>query len=289
MSSYPSIAPSTWKWAWMFVWIRRQVLLVPEAILLLTLICLHVTLDGPVFTTLLSPTIAAWFGCRTALILSARRALQHTRYARAERLVQLALWLYPYSADAMALRGAILMAQGRMAEAEFALCQAIAFYPGQATLHVARSGALLEMDRGAEAYCEATRALLLDPGCAAAYLHLAQAAQQMGEPDEVIETHLRMGLRVTPTPTDEAALRCTLAAFLVDQHRPAEARLTLAGIEVLLARCAAPQQAGLHYYLGELRHTVGDTEAAHHHFRLSEALDPHGRYAAAAWRAARWS
>ncbi len=289
MSSYSSIAPSTWKWAWMFVWIRRQVLLVPEAILLLTLICLHVTLDGPVFTTLLSPTIAAWFGCRTALILSARRALQHARYARAEQLVQLALWLYPYSADALALRGAILMAQGRMAEAEPALCQAIAFYPGQATLHVARSGALLEMDRGAEAYCEATRALLLDPGCAAAYLHLAHAAQQMGEPDEVIETHLRMGLRVTPTPTDEAALRCTLAAFLVDQHRPAEAWLTLAGIEVLLARCAAPQQAGLHYYLGELRHTVGDTEAAHHHFRLSEALDPHGRYAAAAWRAARWS
>lgn len=289
MSSYPSIAPNTWKWAWMFVWIRQQLLLVPEAILLLALICLHLTLDGSVFTTLVGLAIVAWFGCRTALILSARRALQHARYDRAEQLVQLALWLYPYSADALALRGAILMAQGRMAEAEPALCQAIAFYPGQATLHVARSGVLLEMDRGAEAYCEATRAILLDPGCAAAYLHLAHAAQQMGEADEVIETHLRMGLRATPTPIDEAALRCTLAAFLVDQRRLAEAQLALVGIEALLTHCTAPQQAGLHYYLGELRRTVGDTEAAHHHFRLSEALDPHGRYAAAAWRAARWS
>lgn len=289
MSSYRSGARSMWQWAGMIIWIRQQLLLVPEAILLLALICLHLTLDGSVFTTLAGLTIVTWFGCRMALILSTRRALHQARYARAERLVRLALWFYPYSADALALRGAILMAQGRMAEAEPALCQAIAFYPGQATLHVARSGVLLELDRGAEAYCEAMRAILLDPGCAAAYLHLAHAAQQIGEPDEVIETHLRMGLRATPDPADEAALRCTLAAFLVDQHRLAEARLALAGIEALLARCAVPQRAGLHYYLGELRRMVGDTETAHHHFRLSEALDPHGRYTAAAWRAARWS
>jgi uncharacterized protein HemY len=61
----------------------------------------------------------------------------------------------------------------------------------------------------------------------------------------------------------------------------------LAPVERLLERCPTPQRAGLHFYLGELLRLSGDVEAARGHFRASEALDPHGRHAAAAWRAAR--
>lgn len=275
------------RWSWMIIVIGRQLLLVPEAVLLMALICLHIALGGPLLTAVLSIGLIGWFACRATLIIASRRALNQAHYTRAERVLRLALWLYPFSADALALRGTLALAQGQVQQAEADFRRAIALYPGQAAIHAALSSVLLEVDRPAEARCEATRALLLDMGCASAYLHLANAEQQTGAPIDVVEAHLRMGLRAHPAPSDEAALRCTLATSLLNQDRQAEALLTLVGIEPLLIRCPAPQRAGLYYYLGELRRAVGDTETARTHFSASEALDPHGRFAAAAWRAAR--
>lgn len=274
-------------WSRIILAIRYQLLLVPEAVLLLALLCLHVVLGAPLVTALLGLGLVGWFGCRSLLIMAARRAINAAKYDRATHLIRWAIRLYPFSADAQALRGTLYMAQGNMAEAERALRHALAFYPESAALHVLLSGALLEEGRPGEARQQALRALQLDPACASAYLHLTHAEQQLGTAPAAVEALLREGLQRNPAPADEAALRCTLAVLLVTQERQAEAQLILAGIELLLAQCPAPQRAGLHYYLGDVRRAIGDVESARGHFSESEQLDPHGRYAADAWRAAR--
>lgn len=268
-------------------WLGRQLLLVPEAVLLLALLCLHSALGAPPLLALLGLALIVYFAVRTALIMLGRRAVETADYERAERFAQSAIWLYPFSADAHALMGSLHLARGAAGPAAAALRRAVAFYPLQAQLHTALSAALLEDGRAQEAYDEARQALALDPRNAAALLHLASAAQQLGAPEETIEAQLRAGLVLPAAPADEAALRCSLAALLLGQGRASEAQLALAGTERLLARCPAPQRAGLHFYLGELLRLSGEPEAARGHFSASETLDPHGRYAAAAWRAAR--
>jgi len=270
-----------------FVLIGRQLLLVPEALFLLLLLCRHMGSGIPPVTTLPALGLIGWFVARFVLICLARRALDQARYPRAAWLIRVAFRLYPYSADARALQGTIALAQGDAEAAVAELRQAIMLYPGHAMLHATRSGALLEAGQTVEACREAMHALALDPNCAPAYLHLANAGQALTVPADLIEAHLRRGLQAAPAPIDEAALRCTLAALLLDEERPVEAQLALVGVEALLLHGSVPQQAGLHYYLGELRRAIGDSDAARGHFSASETLDPHGRYAAAAWRAAR--
>ncbi|NTU85995.1 MAG: hypothetical protein HGA45_42825, partial [Chloroflexales bacterium] len=147
--------------------------------------------------------------------------------------------------------------------------------------------ALLEDGRPLEAHAEATAALALNPRSAAARLHLAGAEENLGTAPEQIELHLRAGLALAATPADLAALRCALAALLIGRGRASEAQQALAGAEALLAACPAAQRAGLHFQLGDLLRLSGDHDRARDHFSASETLDPQGRYAAAAWRAAR--
>ncbi len=275
------------RWTRVFVLIGRQLLLVPEALFLLLVLCLHMGPGIPPVTTLPALGLIGWFVTRFLLICMARRALDQARYLGAARLIRVALWLYPYSADARALQGMIALAQGDAETAVAELRQAIMFYPGHAGLHATRSGALLEVGQTVEACWEAMHALALDPNCAPAYLHLANGGQALGAPRALIEAHLRRGLQAATAPIDEAALCCTLAALLLEAERSVEAQLVLVGIEGLLVHGSVPQQAALHYYLGELRRTIGDSDGARDHFSVSETLDPHGRYAAAAWRAAR--
>jgi hypothetical protein len=268
-------------------WVRHQALLVPEAIVLLLVLSLHITFGGPLLTALLGLGVIIWFVCRGALLLLAKQAFDAAYYRRAARLSTFALMLYPFSADALALRSSICLARDQAAEAERMLRRAIACCPDLATLHAALSGVLLETGHPAEALWEAHHALLLAPECALAHLHLAQAEKQLGASLETVEQGLRAGLRMQLDAADEAALRCALAALLLEQNRLPEAQLVLAGIEALLEDCSAPQRAGLHYHLGDLQRALGNADSARNHFLASETLDPYGRYAAAAWRAAR--
>lgn len=286
LPSTPRPAHTSWAAA-QLAWLGRQLLLVPEAVLLLALLCLHSALGAPPLLALCGLLLTAYFGARTALLALARRALRAASYARAARLARLARWLYPASADAQALCGSVLLARGDAAAATEAFRQAVAFYPLQADLRTALSAALLDAGNPLAARDEALRALAISPRCAAAFLQLAGAEEQLAGPPELVERHLRAGLAVATAPADEAALRCALAALLLEQGRATEAQLALVGAERLLARCPAPQRASLHFYLGELLRLNGDVEAARSHFRASETTDPHGRFAAAAWRAAR--
>jgi tetratricopeptide (TPR) repeat protein len=279
--------PAAWV-ATQLTWISRQLLLVPEAVLLLTLLCLHSVLGAPPLLAVLGIAITLYFALRTAFITLGQRALAGADYGRAARLAQAAIAMYPGSADAHALAGSVHLARGQSEQGVAAFRRAVACYPLQADLHTALSAALLDNGQPQEAREEARRALALEPRSAAAHLHLAGAEEQLGASKERVEAVLRAGLACEAPPADEATLRCALAALLAGAGRAAEAQLALAGTERLLASCPAPQRAGLHFHLGELLQASGYVEAARSHFSASERLDPHGRFAAAAWRAARW-
>ncbi len=268
-------------------WLGRQLLLVPEAVLLAALLGLH-TLRGPsLLLALLGLAVTSYFGARMALLALGRRALAAADYERAERLARLATLMHPASADALALRGAAALSRGDATTAVGAFARATTLFPAQAELHASLGAALLEDGRPQEARAAAQTALALNRRSAAAHLHLAAAEEQLAAAPEQVEALLRAGLALPAAPAEEGALRCALASLLLRQGRLSEARLALAGAESLLAACPAPQRAGLHYYLGELLRLSGDAEGARQHYNASESVDPHGPYAAAAWRAAR--
>lgn len=284
----PTERPTIPAWASaQLTWVGRQLLLVPEAVLLLALLCLHSALGAPPLLALLGLLLTLFFLARASLLALGRRALAEADYERAATLARYAIMLYPGSADAHALAGTVCLARGEASAGAEAFRRAVACFPLQAELHSALSAALLDSGRPAEARDEARHALLISPRSAAAYLHLASAEEQLGAAPEAVEALLRAGLELPAPPADTATLRCTLAAQLLSMGRSAEAQLALVGVERLLERCPAPQRAGLHFYLGELLRLGGDSEGARGHFRASESLDPHGRHAAAAWRAAR--
>src|SRR5205823_2638182 len=83
------------------------------------------------------------FMIRTAALHLARAAMEAGRRAEAGELVKVALMLYPWSADALALQGVLALTSGMPAEAEQRLRRAIALLPGQPTFHAAFSVALL--------------------------------------------------------------------------------------------------------------------------------------------------
>lgn len=267
-------------------WLGRQLLLVPEAVLLMLLLSLHITWGPSPLLALTGMVITTYFGARMALLALGRQALAAADYDRADRLAQCATALHPGWADAHALRGATLLARGEAMGAVDALARAVALFPDQAELHATLSAALLEDGRPQEALAAARAALALNPRTATAHLHLATAEEQLDAAPEKVEALLRQGLALPARPAEEGALRCALTALLLRQGRIGEARLALTGAERLLPGCPSPQRAGLHFYLGELLRLGGDTEGARRHFSASEAADPQGPYAAAAWHAA---
>lgn len=265
--------------------IAHALLLAPEAALIAALLCVYWGVGEPAAIGLAIMLAIISFIARLIALVTARTALELGHADVAEALVRSALALYPWSPDGLALYGVIALASDRPASAEVALRRAIALLPRRANVHAALSGALLDLGRPAEATAAAQEALALAPDCAIAHLYLAEAERARGAPAQDIEDRLRAGLQYAGAPDSEAALRCALGAHLLAEHRIAEATLTLHGAEALVPRCAAPRQIALRVRLGELMIAQGQIERAREQFRSIAALDPHGRYARAAWRA----
>jgi tetratricopeptide (TPR) repeat protein len=266
------------------IWLGRTLLLIPEGVVIAALLCAYWALESPPLGLLVVLLIVS-FITRMLALLGARMSLDAARYREAEALAQVALGLYPWSADALALRGAIALARGAAATAELALRRALALLPGQPSFHAALAGALLDLGRPAEAAASARQALAIDERCAVAYLYLAEAERASGAPAETVEERLRAGLALAVAPASEAALRCALGEHLLAERRMAEASLTIHGVEALLPRCPALRQVELRVRLGELLIAQGQIERAREHFRSVEEIDPNGRYAGATWRA----
>jgi tetratricopeptide (TPR) repeat protein len=263
----------------------RMLLLVPEAALIAALLCVYWALGAPTLPGLLATLLIISFITRTLALVGGRMALDAARFHEAEALTQVALALYPWSADAQALRGVIALASGHPEDAAAALMRAIALLPGQPSYHAALGGALLALGRPFEAAEAARTALALGPEAAITYLYLAEAEQASGTPAQDVEDRLRAGLAIAAAPSSEAALRCALGAHLLAEQRFAEATLTLHGAEALLPRCSASHQIELRVRLGELLIAQGQIERAREQFRSVAALDPNGRFSGAAWRA----
>jgi tetratricopeptide (TPR) repeat protein len=265
--------------------VGRALLLAPEAVPLAALLCVFLAWRAPL-AALLAALLVITFMVRAAALHAAHALIERGQDQEAGALLRLALVLYPWSPDALALAGVAALTHGDAALAEERLRQALALLPGQPAFHAALSGALLDLGRPLEAARAAEVALDLDPRCAVAHLHLAEAERARGAPGHVIEARLRAGLDAAPGPAAEAVLRCVLAGHLLAERRVAEATLTLHGAEALLPRCPPPSQAALRFHLGQILSAQGQVERAQEYLESVEALDPQGRYAAAAWRVA---
>lgn len=242
--------------------LARLALLVPEAPLLLLLVSGFLALGDAPLLAAGAAALALSFGVRAAALFLARTALAAANYRDAAALVRVALTMHPWSADALALRGALALALGDATLAERLFRRSLALLPGRACGHVALSAALLEQGRTAEAAEAAQHALTLNPTCAEAHLHLAEAERGGGAPSSVVEDRLRAGLTAAHDPETETTLRCALAWHLMSQERRAEARLATSGIEAALPRCTSATRERLRLRLCELLVAQGQTERA---------------------------
>jgi tetratricopeptide (TPR) repeat protein len=268
-------------------WIGRWLVLVPEAAILVTLLIIYGTFGNPPLLAFLAALIILAFTVRTAALHLARTMFEAGQYREANALLYLALLLYPWSADALALHGTFALATGKLDVAEESLRKAILLLPGQASFYTALSSVLLELGRPVEALQAARKAIELDNKHAQAYLYLAEAERASGIAAHVTEESLRTGIAAAQNPEVLAALQCVLASHLLAEKRIAEATLILRAVEAVLSRCSPPKQAELKYHLGKLLAIQGQVDRAREQFQDVEVLDPNGRFASAAWRAAR--
>src|SRR5215212_632033 len=85
--------------------VGRMVLLVPEAALLVALVCVYLALHEPPVLGLLIALLILGFMIRMAALHLGRAALEQDRRVAAGALITVALALYSWSADALALQG----------------------------------------------------------------------------------------------------------------------------------------------------------------------------------------
>lgn len=239
----------------------RLMLLVPEAPLLLLLVCGFLWGRSPLLGAL-AAVVALNFGVRAAALYLAGWLLRAGRLGDADALLRVAQVMHPWSADVLALRGVLALLGGQARQAEVLLRRSAGLLPGRAAVYAAWSAALIELGDGPQAAAVARQAIAADKGCAAAYLHLAEAERQTGASPMAVEDCLRAGLAVARDPETETTLRCALAWHLVEQERCAEARLATSGVEATLRRCTEAHQSRLRLRLCELLVAQGQTERA---------------------------
>lgn len=262
----------------------EQVLLIPEACVLLVLLLLAWTLNFPPIVSLLALVTVFLFGVRLGLMAVAEHALERGRYRRADALTSAALRLNPWSADALVLRAQGLSHRGADEEAEHVLRRAAHLYPHDRAVQSALAASLLAQGRVTEGWQIARSS---DPTMA----QTPQIAQQLAWFALHVEENAAKArttvLRTEPEhllPVIGLPLLVTLAEAEIVLGAQVEAQQHLIVIERELPACPQPQQAELLYHLGRLHTVLGENGAAY--FRRSVEIDPQGRYAQTAWRSA---
>lgn len=266
-------------------WLGRQVLLIPETVLLPLVFAAYLLSNQLLFLAVVGEVLIAAFGLRTTLLWAAGRAWASGQYGRAARCVSWSLRLYPWSADGVALLAAIRLAQGQPEQAATLFKHAIRLFPGYALLHVGLSQALSASRTWNEARYAALAALQLDDGCAAAHAQMAYIVLQLCESANIALQWIESGLAAAPPLPVQAALYLVRAdaALRIEQRRMAQVASDQATLTLL--DCPTPTQAELLFSLGVVQRRMGDREAASHNFERIAQLDPEGRWVNAAWRA----
>lgn len=260
-------------WAYRLLPLGRQLLLVPEAVLIAGFVAIGLVVGGSPLIGTLIVLLTIWLVVRVGAMYIAQGTVAAARYPEAERIARFAGFLHPWSADALALRGVVALMMGAQEEAVWLLRRSIALFPNAAATHAVLSGALLGLGRGAAARLAAQHALELDPGFAIAFLYLAEAERLDGASALEVEDTLRAGLAIAQRADDHAALRCALAALLLSENRAAEGSLALGGLDRLIEQCSPAVQARLRLRYGELLLAHGQIDRAREYLQQTVLID----------------
>lgn len=264
--------------------LRQQMLLVPEAPILIGLLALAWALQFPALLGLLALLTMVLFGARLGLMALAERQIAQGDYARADWLARATLRLNPWSSDALVLRAQGLTHQGKDEAAERLLREAARLYPDDLALQSALASALLAQGRIAEGWQVARQegvAQMRSPQIAQQRAWLALHVEGDAAKARAIINDARPG---DLPPRVALPLLATMGEALIVLSARDEALRTLKTIEQKLPLCPQPQQAELLYHLGRMHDALGQESSMY--FRRSVELDPDGRYAQAAWRSA---
>ena len=185
----------------------------------------------------------------------------------------MALLLHPLSADTLALRGSVELANANIEAGLEYLERSAQLLPPTAATLAAISGAYILQGRFSEAYSKAQAALVLDDRCVSAYLCIAEVQQQRAESPYEVEDTLRKALQAPRSANEDATARCALAAHLITEQRQAEAALTLGGVEPLIERCSPSVRNRLRLRYGELLIAQGRIEHAQAYLHEQLVLD----------------
>lgn len=263
------IAPTVWE----------QLLLIPEAPILLVLLLIGYVYDYPPLIGGLVALVIIVFVARCLFMAYSIYYLRQAEYNQAARYARLARGINPWSADALALQAFGLVARGDHEAAEPLLRGATRLAPTNLPIHSVLAEVLLKQGSLSEGQTHATLA-----GSQYATQHLTWLALEANQ-DLVKANQLLNMVDV------DHLMPCMAAPLLVLQSEAELARGALQASRIrraellrLIPACTIPQQAELWYHLGRLQILAGDdgTDA----FRRSVDLDPQGRFAHAAWRAA---
>jgi hypothetical protein len=268
-----------------FLWSRitQQALLVPEASILLGLLLIAWAFNFPPLIGILAIITAFVFGLRLGLMTLAEQQLAHGAYSRADRLVQAALRLNPWSVDALVLRAQGLAQQGEDEGAEVLLRRAAHLYPNDPTVQSTLASVVFAQGRIAEG----SQLALVDDTAAQVPQQVQQRAWIALHIEEDAAKARAIILSADPSRFP-ARIALPLLTTLGEAHIILGAReaaaAVLQAIEANLSACSRAQQAELLYHLGRLRIALGENGARY--FRRCVELDPDGRYAQLAWRSA---
>ncbi|WP_299754772.1 hypothetical protein [uncultured Chloroflexus sp.] len=263
-------------------WLGRALLQTPELVVLLPcMVWIKVTGWSPVALTF-GALSGLWFLARYLLLWRAWQHFQNGHYHKVTALASTAHRMYPYSAEVYWLLGINALQRNRIKLAVEYLQQACRldqdnpkFYAALAAAHV------LAEETDAALRC-ARYARYLQQSMSEATMTLSNCAKE----DRQIENYLRAALPYARRPSDRAVIYCALVDHLLKTGRRTEAVSYLAQAIRLAPACPPATRSSLHYQLGTLLWQCGETEMANEQFRTSLKVDPHGLYAAKAWRAA---
>ncbi len=122
----------------------HQLLVIPEATLLLALLVIDWAFNLPVFISLFILLIIGVFVVRLLLLSTATQRLRHGAYSQADRLSGMALRMNPWSVDTLHVRAQSFVMRGDDIQAEPLLRRAIALAPQRHVVHATMTAVLLE-------------------------------------------------------------------------------------------------------------------------------------------------
>ncbi len=260
----------------------RVLLRTPElGALLASMVWMDLTDWSPLAVTL-GAMSSLWFLARYLLLWHARQRFQHGRYHNATALACAARRMNPYSADVYWLLGLSALQRNRPALAVKYLQQACRLDPDNHKLYAALAAAHILAEEPDAANRCAQYARYLQPNTFEATMVMSDCATG----DQQIEHYLRAALPYARRLPDRAVIYCALADHLLKTGRRTEAVSYLAQAIRWAPACPPATRGSLHYQLGVLLWHCGETGMAYEQFRASLKVDPHGPYAAKAWRAA---